>query len=286
MIEIQHKEWINDITPPALSAQDLNDNQQALEKCVEVANKVAGIKNVSKETEPNYPQNMYLAESSRLQDITRALNSKGVVSSGIFNNIPNEIKSIKQGGESEEIDCYTCEVYGANNAVDEIKTEEIADFVEKMKPVYVIGDGGGLPYLMASGSSDYAIVTKHEQRDPSGDLEYTEYWYENNNHSTGYARDWNWYVVDRLTYKKESPLGGIIEQTFFEWDKPLVAQTAEYSIYLNGKNQEYNTNWLYIYVNDGYICKYNGTMYLSGQLVETMITSREYKGFEFFKEEI
>lgn len=96
-IILEHIDWVNDMDP-ALCDQNLNKDQKALEACVEVANKYNGLKNANNEERYNYPNDKYLANSNVLKDITAALISKGVESTGIFKNIPPEIRSIQTGG--------------------------------------------------------------------------------------------------------------------------------------------------------------------------------------------
>lgn len=103
-IILEHIEWVNDMDP-ALCDQNLNKDQKALEACVEVANKFNGLKNANNEERYNYPNDKYLANSNVLKDITAALNSKGIESTGIFKNIPPEIRSIQTGGGSTSKYC-------------------------------------------------------------------------------------------------------------------------------------------------------------------------------------
>lgn len=101
-IDIRHKVWVNDESPDIM-ASNLNDNQQALEKCVEVANKFNGITNVINEDGYNYPKERYLVTSKNLKDITKALTDKGVDSTGLFKNVPEEIRSIEGGGSAVSV---------------------------------------------------------------------------------------------------------------------------------------------------------------------------------------
>lgn len=176
-INIDHIEWFNNMDP-ALCAENLNKNQEALEACVEIANKFNGLTNVSNEKEPNYPKSRYLVNAESLKHITNSIKSKGVESTGIFANIPSEIRSIQAGG-GKELGYIPCKNTISNY---ELKIVE-ARFGDKW--------GNGLDYV--------STTIKDEIRDGEGTIiaiasisDMAEY----NTDSIGFFRSASWCVYE------------------------------------------------------------------------------------------
>ena len=109
MINVPQITWVNNSTPN-INAENMNSFQQCLEEEVASANRHKGKTNISKENTPGYPKGSYIVTKAKLQAITQALQTQGVQSSGLFENIPSEILQCGQGASAHQNGAIECEI--------------------------------------------------------------------------------------------------------------------------------------------------------------------------------